>query len=337
MTKIQIEKINIFKVLEKMCLHLNGHYTQDVGEGTMVLNNENGKGTISAFEFIGGISCLAYNITFTNEHIFEIEEYEDRHLYFNYILEGYFQYRIGEHANFKKVNKLQNMIALAHPEHITYIKLPKNVKLRYLAINIDYTCSNIRFEKPLMILKNNLKNDISENQNASYVQFNYLDYSILESVEEYYKLNATGMLRSLLIESIVIRILGYQLEEYTGHLNSKFLSNISQKDQSKILLTIHFIEDNISKKMSLKKLAEMSGMSDKQFQRYFKKNFNKSPIQFITDLKLDKSRELLLNSDFNIAEIADNLGFANPSYFAKIFKRKYHLTPKAYQKTYKII
>jgi YesN/AraC family two-component response regulator len=53
----------------------------------------------------------------------------------------------------------------------------------------------------------------------------------------------------------------------------------------------------------------------------------KSPVEFIRSVKLEKARELLEKSDMTVTEIAYTTGFANPNYFAKVFKATYNMTP----------
>ena len=81
MLNTKIEKIDVFKVLHQISINLGGDYFEDIGEAMMRLNNQNGKGIIAAFEFFGGISCLAYDIEFKKEQIYTIQEIENRHLY----------------------------------------------------------------------------------------------------------------------------------------------------------------------------------------------------------------------------------------------------------------
>ncbi|HWV73283.1 MAG TPA: two-component regulator propeller domain-containing protein [Pseudosphingobacterium sp.] len=55
-----------------------------------------------------------------------------------------------------------------------------------------------------------------------------------------------------------------------------------------------------------------------------------TPVEFIRSVKLDKAVTLLKRSDMNVAEIAYQTGFANPNYFTKVFKAKYHVTPSEF-------
>ncbi len=60
--------------------------------------------------------------------------------------------------------------------------------------------------------------------------------------------------------------------------------------------------------------------------------FEKTPSELITDIRLEKGKELLAKSQLTISEIAFKTGFNNPKYFTKNFKKKYDILPSAYKK-----
>ena len=78
-------------------------------------------------------------------------------------------------------------------------------------------------------------------------------------------------------------------------------------------------------------LCKQIGMSERQLQRKLKATTNKSPNQLISSVRLHRAKELLLQNEHKIAEIAYQTGFSNPSYFSKSFKREFGLTPSTLQ------
>ncbi|NJB72628.1 pimeloyl-ACP methyl ester carboxylesterase/AraC-like DNA-binding protein [Saonia flava] len=76
-------------------------------------------------------------------------------------------------------------------------------------------------------------------------------------------------------------------------------------------------------------LCKEIGISERQLQRKLKATTNKSPIQLISSVRLHRAKELLLQQQNNIAEIAYQTGFSNPSYFSKSFKKEFGLSPSS--------
>ena len=77
-------------------------------------------------------------------------------------------------------------------------------------------------------------------------------------------------------------------------------------------------------------LSKEIGVSERQLQRKLKATTNKSPIQLISSVRLHRAKELLLENRNNIAEIAYQTGFSNPSYFSKSFKKEFGLSPSSF-------
>lgn len=82
---------------------------------------------------------------------------------------------------------------------------------------------------------------------------------------------------------------------------------------------------------NLDELVAASGYSRFHFCRLFRKQTGQTPWRFALDRKLERARELLLGSALSVKEIAAQLGFNNPDYFAKLFKRSTGVTPNRYR------
>ncbi|SHJ48406.1 Pimeloyl-ACP methyl ester carboxylesterase [Reichenbachiella agariperforans] len=89
------------------------------------------------------------------------------------------------------------------------------------------------------------------------------------------------------------------------------------------------IEENISNEcFGVEMLCREVGVSERQLQRKLKAITNKSPNQLISSVRLHRAKELILgHHDYNITEIAFKMGFSNPSYFSKCFKKEFGLSP----------
>ncbi len=78
---------------------------------------------------------------------------------------------------------------------------------------------------------------------------------------------------------------------------------------------------------SVETLCKNIGTSERQLQRKLKTITNKSPNQLISSVRLHRAKELLLTHKYNIAEVAFQIGFSSPSYFAKRFKKEFGISP----------
>lgn len=96
----------------------------------------------------------------------------------------------------------------------------------------------------------------------------------------------------------------------------------------KLQAVIDYIHANLDRDIGLSDLAELAQMSPYHFSRLFKQSTGHSPYQFVIKCRVERARELLLNSDLSIAEITYTVGFANQSHLTNQFKRMLGVTPK---------
>ncbi|MBQ8892846.1 MAG: helix-turn-helix domain-containing protein [Clostridia bacterium] len=79
-------------------------------------------------------------------------------------------------------------------------------------------------------------------------------------------------------------------------------------------------------------LAAEAGVSEVHFRRCFKRIYQCAPRDYVNDLRLSRAKELLQYDGGTVAEIAEAVGFADPGYFARLFKQKVGCTPTEYKK-----
>jgi len=84
--------------------------------------------------------------------------------------------------------------------------------------------------------------------------------------------------------------------------------------------------------ISMRKVAELFGMSQRNFGRRFKIATNMTPVEYLQNRRLDAAKELLQNSNLSIKEIAYRVGYLDVSYFTKLFKQFAFATPREYRK-----
>lgn len=83
--------------------------------------------------------------------------------------------------------------------------------------------------------------------------------------------------------------------------------------------------------LSVNDLAKLCNMSLSSFKRAFKDFFNDSPNNYINTKKINKAIELLQASELNIGEIAYEVGFNDPLYFTRLFKKRTGLSPSEFR------
>ena len=109
-------------------------------------------------------------------------------------------------------------------------------------------------------------------------------------------------------------------------------SNESYKyGTSLINLATHYMNENIDKKLKLEDIAQHFGYSTSYFYRLFFKSLGFAPMDYFNQLKIYRSCYYLLSTSWHINEISSNVGFDDPYYFSRIFKKKMGVSPSKYR------
>ncbi|RBP48428.1 GlxA family transcriptional regulator [Arenicella xantha] len=140
----------------------------------------------------------------------------------------------------------------------------------------------------------------------------------------------------------------YYSKEISDHLSQHFSHevrqpfdrlNFTQKENSNhpdevVLQAQLWMQNHINKAaISIHRVAELFGMSQRNFTRRFRIATNMTPLQYLQRQRFNVARELLQSSNLSIAEIAYRVGYLDVSYFTKLFKQFSSITPKEYRKT----
>ena len=105
------------------------------------------------------------------------------------------------------------------------------------------------------------------------------------------------------------------------------------KELSRFYEVIQIMKSECHIRRSSEELAQLCGLSKFYFIRLFKKTFGVSPQEYYANLIIEKSSHLLINTDYNISEIAKLCGIEDALYFSRMFKKHIGISPNAYRKS----
>ncbi len=102
---------------------------------------------------------------------------------------------------------------------------------------------------------------------------------------------------------------------------------------NKVLLSaaLQFMEQRLGEDISRDEAAAAACMSPSHFSRLMKETFGRSFTDLLTQMRIDKSKELLKRTDTSIVKVSLECGFSDQSYFTKVFQRLAGLTPREYR------
>ena len=107
-----------------------------------------------------------------------------------------------------------------------------------------------------------------------------------------------------------------------------------EEDNDFLTQYIEIVKANISnQELDVSVIYQTLGMSRANFYRKVKAVTGLSPIELIKNIRLEAGAKLLKESNMNVSEIAQHIGFSSRSYFARSFKAVYGMSPTEYQES----
>lgn len=179
-------------------------------------------------------------------------------------------------------------------------------------------------------------------ENLAFVFEGEKEYTIFNCGSEQQNLMfyMTTMLRELEeknkdYESICRNLLNVLIIKLMRQTNFAFGAASSAEIRGECLKLKRYIESSYMHDLTLDILAEYSHLNKYYMVHIFTKHCGCSPIQYLCQMRIRASKELLVNTNYSIAEVAQSSGFSSQSYFAQCFQKNCGMTASAYRKSHK--
>lgn len=131
----------------------------------------------------------------------------------------------------------------------------------------------------------------------------------------------------LLYISLISQIWCITLRYVKEHKQEFLPFQTDHRNERKAKDILSYIQEHYAEDICIEEIARHTCISRSECFRSFQRYVNKSPIAYLTEYRLSHAVNLLMETDKSITQIATECGFTNSSYFGKIFKKKYAVTP----------
>ena len=224
-----------------------------------------------------------------------------------------------------------------YPSGVEYhIKSNEDSLLNFVTINFDFTNSFVEINHTLPPVKPCGYDN--EKERPTYLELDNKEFSKVFVLK-----NAYFLREDLITLSEIFR----ENKNYTKELCHALVRCVilkiairlsaPQKINKVVLQTLNFIENNYSKDINVKTVADKLGYHPYYLSALFKSHYNKTLSEYLLEKRLKHSQELLLHTDKSISEIALCVGFFNADHFSARFKKMYGLSPLRWRKENNII
>ncbi|MFX0556497.1 helix-turn-helix transcriptional regulator [Maribacter sp. CXY002] len=340
MITIQITASTTEGTVRQIQDHIGGEISQRWGEYILTVNNDRATGSIRFITFDWGVSLLEYDITFHDDLTLVMDTSMYNPIHFTYCLEGYCKHRFGNQPkeDVRVLEQFQSVIITSKDDGYNYGYFDKGVKL---AINV-VQISRIKFLKKRLNGVEALNAKLYEvfmdkdhnNRFSFYGSYNLKLANKIGALRNMRTKN--GMIRLMQIEGLVYEILAMHIAQHERERKNTLPQTSLLRRELKIIRELaKKITNNVAVEYTLEKLSQESGLSQAKLQEGFKLLYTRTVTEYIRHVRLEAARDYLSTTDMNISQVVYSIGFSSRSYFSKIFKNKYNISPSEFHNNVK--
>ncbi|NMG06531.1 AraC family transcriptional regulator [Brasilonema sp. UFV-L1] len=146
------------------------------------------------------------------------------------------------------------------------------------------------------------------------------------------ELESGGIGGRLYVDAMTTALMAHLLRRYSVHQYSPppITNCLARRTLQQV---VDYIHQHLDQDLTLAKLAAIAQMSPSYFSSLFKQSTGFAPHQYVIQRRINRAKQLLLQGELTVAEIAYSLGFTHQSHLSRHFKRLIGVTPKAFLKS----
>jgi AraC-like DNA-binding protein len=191
-----------------------------------------------------------------------------------------------------------------------------------------YLSVRLNLETPMVasvMMESGIGNKKSE-MGVKAMDVSAIDFEMLDAVIRLVRLldkpDEIQVLAPLIIKEIIYRLLKGEQGGRLSHLLT------SEGDTRRISKAVKKLRENIDQPLSIENIARDLGMSVSGFHHHFKSVTAMSPLQFQKQIRLQEARRLMLGEDLDAASAGFRVGYEDPSYFSRDYKKLFGAPPQ---------
>lgn len=328
----ELKEQSVIDVVKDIAKRLNVDYAEENNEICLDIPDDIGTGNISAISFSHGVGLFNLDVRLKNEVRFELNQSLVQPLEIIFNRESAFTHEFDGKGKVQDIKHLESVILSCNSRHGNIITLPANEPISFFSLEINRKLFEEKIEAFLPEMNVELE-ALFRDVNGINLFFYKGHYSldIAKCIEESTTCEHTGFTKSVFIEGKCYEILAHHLRQYLDDLTDPEKRKIlRQATVEKIEEAAEIIQMELEQTDNILALAKRVGLNQNTLQHGFKYLYGTSVNQYIQNARMEMARELMETTGLNITEITYKIGINSRSYFSKLFKQRYSMTPKQY-------
>ncbi|QLE02838.1 helix-turn-helix transcriptional regulator [Galbibacter sp. BG1] len=334
MKSIDVHSLPINEVIQNIATGLRCDFVENCDEYLIELPENIGKGSIRGISFNDGLGLIIYNCSFYEDLEIRFVKDDVHPLKFIYCVDGSLIHRFAHENINHEIEKYQHVIVANKDNAGHIIKFYKNEQTTMTSVEIirnqfqgEINCELEKSDKKLI--------ELFRDQTGKTLFYHEGFYSlkladIFKGIEEH---TDQKLIRKLFLKSKTYSILVEQIMLYRDDILDESNRTILRRQEiDQIETAKKIIYTELENLPSIENIANRIGIPVAKLQLGFKDMYNVTVNEFVHKTRLQVATIMLADKDKTLAEIQDNIGISSKSYFSKIIREEYHMTPSEFRK-----
>ncbi len=331
---VTLKADNGVEIIKLLSENINSSIEKENNEYCVSIPEELGSGHVKAINFDNGVSVIEADMLVNKSFRIQFKKDKLNPLVLLFNTESAIVHSDSSEDKKNTIERFESLMFSNDMKDHNSLMISKGKPTSFIKIFVNRK----EFEKKLDEFVDNMSTDLeSLFKDVNGVNFfNYKGHytlDISEAIDAIKNCETEGLVRSLFIEAKTYEILTLHFQQYTDDLNDPEKRQILRRSTiDKIEEAATLIKDDLATNFSVNQLAKKVGVNQNTLQSGFRHLFSSSVSDYIREKRIAKAKELIESTDLNITEITYAVGINSRSYFSKLFKEKYKLSPNEYLK-----
>lgn len=284
--------------------------------------------------FDAGLGILLYHCTFKEDVEIHFTVNQIHPLKFLFCELGELTHQFENDHDFHKMDRLENIIVASCDKNGHIIRFKGGIETKINSLEIIRDRFSEVMDCEIKSLGKNLE-ALFKDKKAERVFYHHGHYSLVMAdlfaalTDQFQNI----FMEHVFLEGTAYRMLFLQLQQYIDDLREPENKSVLRKAEIKrVQAAAEIINNEILDYTTVPALAAQVGLNTNKLQNGFREMFDTTVNDYVQERRLDVARELIKNSDLNISEIVYRIGFSSKSYFSKVFRERYGLSPSIYRR-----
>nr|WP_308992725.1 helix-turn-helix transcriptional regulator [Mariniflexile sp. KMM 9835]MDQ8212287.1 helix-turn-helix transcriptional regulator [Mariniflexile sp. KMM 9835] len=223
-----------------------------------------------------------------------------------------------------------NFFYLPEPKGTITLSSKKRKEFSIL-VTEDYLRKNFKnyFENITSPIQNSLKN---KTPYKLFSESKPISIDLLLIISDIINCSYQREIKQVYIESKVKEMFSFLFSEMKTKKIEKKEMRLSEIEYNQIIKSEKTLQKSIHKPITIKNLSKLVGVNEHKLKRNFKLVYKKPVFTYLTDLRMEEAKKMLIKNNIDISDIAEAVGYKNPQHFTVAFKKKYNYLPSKLKK-----